>query len=248
MDKINVLIIEDTKEESDRLLSTLENTGFNVVGVANSLKEALQLFYANNVDVCIIDIFLNGIPEGISFAETLNNTPNSARPFVFLTSSTDRAVFERAKLTKPFSFLMKPFNPLEVTYALEMAIEKFYDQPEVFQNDDENTIVSSEYLFVKKRDTLKKVSLSDIIHIEVEERYCTIYTKTDKFVIQISMTKMLELLDLKTFYRVHRNHIVSISEVVEIQTSDSQILMSNNQYIPYSDKYKDILASITIVK
>jgi FixJ family two-component response regulator len=47
---------------------------------------------------------------------------------VFLTSSNDRQIFERAKLTRPFSFLMKPFNELEILYAIEMAVEKFHNQ------------------------------------------------------------------------------------------------------------------------
>jgi DNA-binding NarL/FixJ family response regulator len=62
------------------------------------------LFYANKVDVVIIDIFLNGSPDGIAFAETINVVPNASKPFVFLTSSNDRQIFERAKLTRPFSF------------------------------------------------------------------------------------------------------------------------------------------------
>ena len=118
MEKIKILIVEDTVAESDKLIDTLTSSQFEIVGVARSHQEALQLFYANKVDIVVIDIFLNGIPEGITFAETLNNVPESARPFVFLTSSTDRSIFERAKLTKPYSFLLKPFNPLEVLYAL----------------------------------------------------------------------------------------------------------------------------------
>ena len=60
-------------------------------------------------------------------------------------------IFERAKLTKPFSFLMKPFNELEILYALEMAFEKFYEQTNVFMGDDEDTIISTDYLFIKKK-------------------------------------------------------------------------------------------------
>ena len=127
MEKINVLLIEDTAEESDMLLEVLEKE-YAIVGVARTYAEALDLFYKNPVDIVIIDVFLNGQPDGITFAETINAVPNSLKPFVFLTSSKDRQIFERAKLTRPFSFLMKPFNELEILYALEMAVEKFYDQ------------------------------------------------------------------------------------------------------------------------
>lgn len=132
MDNVNILIIEDTPQESDKLIKVLNENNYTISGVARTFKEALDLYYKVKVDIVIIDIFLDGVPDGITFAETINTVPDASKPFVFLTSSTDRKIFERAKLTQPFSFLMKPFNELEVLYAIEMAVEKFYDQNDVF--------------------------------------------------------------------------------------------------------------------
>jgi two-component system, LytTR family, response regulator len=248
MDNVAVLIIEDTPAESNALIRVLEAHHYTVVGVARSHQEALELFYANKVDILVIDIFLNGIPEGISFAETINRVPNAARPFVFLTSSTDRGIFERAKLTRPFSFLLKPFNELEVLYALEMAVEKFYAQTNVFQGDEQDTVVSNEYLFIKKNDALKKVRVADIIYIEVEERYCTIRTESEKFVIHISLTKIIELLDPALFSRTHRNFIVNLEKIEEIQPADNLVLLTGKHLIPISDKYKDIIQRFRTLK
>lgn len=248
MEKVSVLIIEDTVTESNSLIRVLEAHDYEVVGVARSHREALDLFYANKVDILIIDIFLNGVPEGISFAETLNNVPNAARPFVFLTSSTDRGIFERAKLTRPFSFLLKPFNELEVLYALEMALEKFYEQPNIFREEEQNTVVSPDYLFIKKNDSLKKVRIADIVYIEVEERYCTIRTESEKFVIHISLTKMIELLDHSLFSRTHRNFIVNLEKIEEIQPSDNLVILTGKHLIPVSEKYKDFMLRFRTLK
>lgn len=248
MEKIKILIVEDTKAESDRLIETFSTTDFEIVGIARSHQEALQLFFANTVDICVVDIFLNGIPEGITFAESLNNIPNAARPFIFLTSSNDRTIFERAKLAKPFSFLLKPFNPLEVVYALEMALEKFYDQPDALQDEEENTIIGTDFLFIKKKDSLKKVNLADIINIEVEERYCTIHTQTNKFVIQISLSKIIELLNPKLFIRVHRSHLVNVNSISEILQNDEVLVLDNGTHIPYGEKYKEVLSQFNILK
>ena len=248
MDQINVLVVEDTLSESRVLLEALKDSQFHVVGVATTHQEALSLFYSSKVDLLIIDVFLNGAPEGITFAETITSVPQAARPFVFLTSSTDRAIFERAKLTKPYSFLLKPFNPLEILYALEMAIEKFYGQTDVFQGDEEDTVISSEYFFIKKNNSLKKVAITDIVNIGVEERYCTIFTGKEKFLIQISLTKIIDLLDSNVFCRTHRNHIVNLQQIEEIQTSDSLLVMSNKQLVPISPNYKDMLLQFKILK
>ncbi|WP_299767247.1 response regulator transcription factor [uncultured Dokdonia sp.] len=242
MDTINVLIIEDTPAQSDRIVKTLEENNFSVVGVATSLKEALSLFYGSGkIDIVIIDIFLNGVPDGIAFAETINAVPNASKPFVFLTSSTDRQIFQRAKLTQPFSYLMKPFNELELLYAIEMAVEKFYAQQDVFLGDEEDTVISDEYLFIKKGKSLKKVRITDIIYIEVEEKYCNIITEKEKFVILISLTKILKLLDNNNFYRTHRNYIANLEKVEEIILADNLIILSGNHKVTLSDTYKDIV-------
>jgi len=239
MDKINVLIIEDTLAQSDTLVHALEENNYAVVGVATTLTEALSLFYSSQkVDLVIIDIFLHGVPDGIAFAETINAVPNASKPFVFLTSSTDRQIFERAKLTQPFSYLLKPFNELELLYAIEMAVEKFYAQQDVFFGD---TVISEEYLFIKKGKSLKKVQITDIIYIEVEEKYCNIITEKEKFVILISLTKILKLLDNTIFCRTHRNYIANLEKIEEIILADNLILLSGNHKVTLSDTYKDIV-------
>lgn len=247
MENINVLIIEDTPEQSDALRDVLLANKYNVVGIARDFKSALTLFYQNKIDIIIIDVFLDGKPDGITFAETINIIPNVAKPFVFLTSSQDRTIFDRAKLTKPFSFLLKPFNELELLYALEMAVEKFYQQTNVFLSEDQNTVVSNEYLFVKKKNSLKKVSLNDILYIEVENRYCNIVTEKEKFVILISLTKISELLDQNQFIKTHRNYIVNKEKIDEIILSDNLIILKGNHKVNLSDSYKDFIKKVNIL-
>ncbi|MDQ6470382.1 response regulator transcription factor [Flavobacterium sp. LHD-80] len=247
MDNIHVLIIEDTPEQSDALIKVLLENNYTVVGVARNFTDALKLFYEHPVDIIIIDVFLDGKPDGITFAESINIIPNAAKPFVFLTSSKDRQIFERAKLTKPFSFLMKPFNELEILYAIEMAVEKFYAQTDVFLSDEQDTVISNDHLFIKKKNALKKVSINDILYIEVEERYCNIITEKEKFVILISLTKISELLDKNKFVKTHRNTIVNSDKIEEIILADNLIILKGNHKINLSDTYKDFIKKINIL-
>lgn len=248
MTNITVLVVEDVPSESNALVEVLIANNYSVVGVAQNFKEALSMFYSNKIDIVIIDIFLNGVPDGISFAETINITPDVSKPFVFLTSSTDRKIFERAKLTQPFSFLMKPFNELEILYAIEMAVERFYAQTNVFLSEEENTVISTEYLFIKKGKSLKKVLISEIIYIEVEEKYCNIITEKEKFVILISLTKILKMLDSNVFCRTHRNYIVNTAKIVEIIPADNLIMLSGNHKATLSNRYKEILKKVRTLK
>jgi len=217
--------------------------------VTTNLKDALHVFYnTDTIDIVILDVFLNKSPDGIAFAETINAVPNASKPFVFLTSATDRSIFERAKLTQPFSYLLKPFNELELLYAIEMAVERFYAQKDTFLSEDEDTVISETYLYIKKGKVLKKVFLEDIIYIEVEEKYCNIVTPKEKFVILISLTKILNLLDDTMFSRTHRNYVVNMQKIEEIIPSDNLIVLSGNHHITLSEKYKSIIKRVRTLK
>lgn len=241
MNTINILIIEDVPEQSDALSKVLLAHKYDIVGVARNYKDAITLFFNSSVDIIIIDVFLDGKPDGITFAETINSIPNASKPFVFLTNSQERDIFERAKLTKPFSFLMKPFNELEILYALEMAIEKFYEQSNVFFSENQDTVISNNYLFIKKKNTLKKVSIKDIIYIVLEDRYCNIITEIEKFTILISLNKILELLDPIKFIRTHRNYIVNKDKIIEIILADNLIILKGNHKVCLSNNYKNFI-------
>jgi two-component system LytT family response regulator len=247
MSKVNILIVEDTFEESELLIDLLEDNNYEIVGVARNFKDALTLYHSKSIDLVIIDIFLDGQPEGILVAEMICTLPSGGKPFVFLTSSKDRQIFERAKLTKPFSFLMKPFNELEVLYAIEMAIEKFYDQNQVFSSD-EQMVNSQDFLFIKKKGNLVKVNKADISYIEVEERYCNIYTEKEKFLVQISLTKMETYLASEKFTRTHRNYIINKDHITEIDLTDNFIHLKGNHKVLLSETYKGFINDFSVLK
>ena len=249
MNKVNILVVEDNPVQSEAIVNVLIENKYNVAGVATTFKEALAMYVHNSdIDLVILDIFLGEHPEGIAFAETISTLSGPKKPFLFLTSSIDKELFERAKKTTPFNYMVKPFNELELLFSISTAIEKFYKQEEVFGGDDQDTIVTKDYLYIQKGRSLKKVLISEIIYIEVEGRYCNIITEKGKFIILISLRKIIQFLDPICFARTSRNFIVNTHKIVEIFPSDSLILLSGNHKITLSDTYKDIILKHTILK
>ncbi|WP_299835733.1 response regulator transcription factor [uncultured Tenacibaculum sp.] len=249
MDNVNVFIVEDNPVESEALVEVLEAHNYNVIGVAQNFKDAIATYLSRkDIDLVIIDIFLGEHPDGISFAETINSLKDTKRPFLFLTSSTDKELFERAKATMPFNYMVKPFNELELLFSIHLAMEKFYGQNDVFTSDDQDTIVSNDYLYIQKGKSLKKVLITEIIFIEVEGRYCNIITEKGKFVILISLTKVLQLLDPKLFSKASRNFVVNVSMIEEIFPNDNLIILSDGHKVTLSDKYKDIIKKNIVLR
>ena len=90
--------------------------------------------------------------------------------------------------------------------------------------------------------------ISTILYIEVEERYCNIITESEKFVILISLGKIIELLDVNKFCRTNRNFIINIEKIEEIFMSDNLVILKGNHKITLSDNYKDLIKRFTILK
>lgn len=253
MEHLNILIIEDQPEQALYYKEILDNNGLNVVDIISNYRDAVQFIlnnpaYEQTVDLLILDIFLNHKPEGLYIAEAIDAMPDKQKPFIFITSSTERDIFNRAKLTKSYAYLVKPVNELELVYSIEQAIERFYDQPNALSTEDENAVVSHEYLFIKKGKSLKKVRIADIVYVEVEEKYCNIVTPKEKFVILISLVKILELLNSDTFCRTHRNFVVNTDKIVEIVPRDNLIILEGGYKATLSDKYKDIIKKIRTLR
>ncbi len=238
MSNINILIVEDDAFEAQLLTSFLEQFNYNIVAIASTLDEALKHYSTYEIDLVIIDIFLDNEPHGITFAETILKDKEQLKPFMFLTSSTSQNVFKNAKITHPFSYLLKPFNELELQYALELAIEKFAQSPNSFSMHNHPAVMINKAFFIKKNNALVKVLLSDIYCIEVEGRYSNIKTEKDQFIVQLSLKQFLEKIQSPNFIRVHRNYIINTDKIDRVFLSDNLIILQNNINVTLGRLYR----------
>ena len=178
MKKINVLIIDDDNFESITLKNYLEENHFKVIAIAKDVKEAIAIYYTEDIDVVIVDIFLEGCPDGITFANIINRNKNTLKPFIFLTGHVSREIFEKAKIEHPFSFLLKPFNKLEILYAIELVLEKSMSNSEWTENQSD---IVDDAFFIKKNKIFHKIHFRDITYVEVEGRYSKIMADKNSF-------------------------------------------------------------------
>lgn len=234
----NILILEDDEFQAEGLKEDLADYGFNVVGMAKSFAEAVGLFHLQSFDIAILDIFLAGQPAGIKFAEYLYDQAKGKIPFVFLTGSNEMGIFKAAKLTNPHSFLLKPYNKIELFYAIELAIEASNKQ--IPKADSKNDGAAKDFVFVKKNQIYHKVFFNNIHYIEVEGRYSKIATSEKAYHIQLALKEVEKILPTSDFIRTHRNYIVQKSKIKEIHNQDNLIVLEGKQTALIGRKYKDI--------
>lgn len=239
MKKIDLLLLEDTAEEAEELIVFLEENNYQVELAVNA-SEARKKLRDKRFDVIVLDIMINGKPEGISFAQEMQDYGVQI-PFLFLTSMQGKGVFQEAKYTKPFSYLIKPYNELELLYALELAIESHYEQSNSISLKSDSAVLSPDFLFIKKKGRVVKVEVTQINSIKVEEKYCGLHCDDEKYLIRMSLRKTQEMLSSDLFLQVHRNSVVNIKKIKEIYFDDNLILLTNGDQISISERYKYII-------
>lgn len=237
MKYLRLLLLEDLDEEAAEVTDLLEENNYEVIRVKNSMeaeKEIKNRFF----DIIILDIMIDGKQEGISLAHRLNRQ-NIEVPFLFLTSMQSKTVFDEAKLANPYTYLLKPFNKLELLYSLELALEKFHQQSSSISLSDKNAIVSPSFLFIKKKRSVVKVDTTSIIYVEVEEKYCNIIAQNGNYLIKLSLSKVKNLLNDVDFAQTHRSYLVNKKMIQEIYFEDNLLVLEGNYKVPFSERYKN---------
>jgi DNA-binding LytR/AlgR family response regulator len=225
-----ILLIEDNPEEALYLQQTLRGLSFEIAGISHCLDQAWKLYKEKRPDLCVVDIYLDGKPDGVEFARLLGEEQAGAA-VVFLTGNHDPVTFYLAKITQPHSYLLKPYNPLELQYAIELAMEKMRRLP----------IRESDTLFIKRGTQMTKLNIHDIRYVAVEGKYSKIFCTTDRFLVQQPLKDLQNQLPATLFSRIHRNYLVNIAEVSRIDTVSNEVLFKDGTSLAFSRRYLDQL-------
>ena len=117
-----ILVVEDEAIVARDIALQLEDMGYQAAGIASSAAQALAMTAELRPDLVLMDIQLDGPSDGIAAAETIRQL--HALPVVFITAYSADEILERAKLTEPFGYILKPFTERELRTTLAMALYK----------------------------------------------------------------------------------------------------------------------------
>ncbi|HEY0976457.1 MAG TPA: response regulator [Flavobacteriales bacterium] len=245
MAQTNVLVVEDESIVSKDIQHSLKKLGYNVVGAASTGEQAVQLAMDTVPDIILMDIMLKGEMNGIEAATQIRTETNI--PVIFLTAYADESTLNKAKVTQPYGYIIKPFKEIDIHTSIEMALYKHKKEAEVLKERDllfnlvEGQSAGKDLLFVKSNSRLVKLRTSDIYFIEALKDYVVINTLNTRYTIHSTMKDIEAKLPESEFLRVHRSFIVRIDKIVAIE-QPNLILENDKKIIPIGGSYKDDLA------
>ena len=122
MSRTRILVVEDETIVALDVKQRLMDLGYEVTGVAERGDQALELVAATCPNLVLMDIRLKGEMDGIAAAEAIRRRWRI--PVIYLTAFSEERTLQRAKVTEPFGYIIKPFEDREIQWAIEMALYK----------------------------------------------------------------------------------------------------------------------------
>ena len=118
----SILVVEDKVVTARHIQSTLMGLGYVAEHLAISGKEAIEKALEHKPDLILMDIMLGEGMDGVQAAQHVRSHMDV--PIVFLSAYSDKSILDRAKMTEPFGYLIKPFRPEELRTTIEVALFK----------------------------------------------------------------------------------------------------------------------------
>lgn len=211
---MKILILEDEQRNAKRLIRLLNDIDrtFVIEGPLASIKETVEFFQSGKTtDLILADIRLT---DGLSF-EALKYAPATV-PIIFTTAYDEYAV--QAFKFNSFDYLLKPLDPDELETAIDKATKAgkiILTKPATtFDALQKNKFRYRERFLLPYRDGYKTVRVSDINHIETENK--TVYLRLNNGtseVVNVSMDELEHQLNPDYFFRANRHYIINVEHV-----------------------------------
>lgn len=155
MPPIKVMVVEDEIIVAEDIRMSLEQAGYVVTAVVSSGADALEAVVRTRPDIVLVDIVLAGNMDGIETANCL--WERHRIPSLYVTAYDDASTMQRAKLTQPMGYLLKPFNERQLLASLEIALHQHTSHERRGSSEPSASVLYETY------ETLKR-------WIETEER------------------------------------------------------------------------------
>jgi signal transduction histidine kinase/CheY-like chemotaxis protein len=118
-----ILVVEDEQLVALDIEKRLEPLGY-AVATASTGEEAVDRIRTLRPDLVLMDIKLNGGMDGIEAAQKVHAAMDV--PVIYLTAYADEATLDRARMSKPYGYVLKPFDARELKATIEMALQRHW--------------------------------------------------------------------------------------------------------------------------
>jgi diguanylate cyclase (GGDEF)-like protein len=117
-----ILIVEDESIIAEDISDSLISLGYRITGMVYSGEEAIEAAAKCRPDLVLMDVNLQGEIDGITAAAEIRS--RFQIPVVYLTAYADENTLRRVNATKPFGYIVKPFEEKNLHTTIQLALHR----------------------------------------------------------------------------------------------------------------------------
>ncbi len=185
--------------------------------------KALAFLAKEKVDLIFLDINMPDV-NGLQLLSALPEKPM----VIFTTAYSDYAV-ESYDL-RAVDYLLKPITFERFLSSVNKAFELFGMKNKIPASPD--------FVLIKSGPQTHKVKVDDILYMEKEGNYLTVFTKEKKIMIRENMTDVFNIIPKEGFVRVHKSFIVALKHISSFEIHQVTV---GNYKIPIGSSFGEEL-------
>lgn len=237
---MNILILDDEKLariELEYLLNkskVLQGIKTNIFQ-AEDIGKALKIMLKNKIDLLFLDISLNE-ENGFEVTEELRQLTYD--PYIIFATAYDQYAVQAFNVNA-VDYILKPFEQERIDKALMKILQLMEVER---KNTGETTMLT-----VKLADRDVVIKKEDIIAATVSDGVLSIYTQEGKYQTKKTLLWLKDKLKESDFIQVHRNSLVNIQSIREIQPWFNHtllLIMQNGEKIQVGRSYRKKLNAV----
>ena len=116
----SILLVEDEQVTAMEIQAMLRELNYDVVDAVSRSEQVYTSVEEHEPDLIIMDIRLQGEEDGIEVVTNLQKTHEI--PVIYLTAHSDQETLDRARVTQPCGYLIKPVTQEDLKSSIEMAV------------------------------------------------------------------------------------------------------------------------------
>jgi PAS domain S-box-containing protein len=155
--KARLLIAEDELIVAEDMTACLAARGYEVVGVVSTGEAVIKEALSKGPDLILMDVRLKGARDGIEAATEIHRELDV--PIIYVSAYAERDILERAKLTEPYGYVLKPFGERDLNKTVEMALYKHEMDQRIKKRSEElaQTVESLEREVARRQEVEKRL-------------------------------------------------------------------------------------------
>nr|WP_305891131.1 response regulator [Methanolobus chelungpuianus] len=114
------MVVEDENIIALNIKKKLKSFGYTVPAIVSTAEDAIKMTEITFPDLILMDVMLKGEMDGVQAIEEIRKKFDI--PVIYLTAYSDDEVLERAKLTQPYGYIVKPFKANDLRTNIEIAL------------------------------------------------------------------------------------------------------------------------------